>query len=59
VKVCGAEPLGGGRCELAEGHEGDHQRTSWPYGYGKPPMVFTWTDESQTRLADRQGSRFD
>lgn len=56
MKRCTAQPLGGGMCELAEGHGGEHQKTSWPDGYDQPPYVFTWTDESQQRLADEQGA---
>lgn len=49
---CTASPLGGGTCELAAGHEGKHRKKmmhTW----------FEWTDDSQRRLADEHGSRFD
>ncbi|MGE2733818.1 hypothetical protein [Mycolicibacterium vaccae] len=51
---CGRPALGGVRCELAPGHDGKHYR-SWPDREGG----FSWTDESQTALADRYASRFD
>lgn len=49
---CKAQPMGGGQCELGSGHEGKHRKMltyTW----------FEWTDESQARLADQHGSRFD
>lgn len=64
---CEAEPLGGGQCELDAGHELErkHEVTTWQYDYQHPENpprktgTFEWSDESQKRLADRHGSRFD
>jgi hypothetical protein len=59
VKRCASEPLGGGRCQLEVGHVGKHSKTSYPYGIEKGGVTFEWDDESQTRLARKQTSRFD
>ncbi len=56
---CKQSPMGGGRCELEQGHDGKHRRTSYPRGTERPPFVFEWTDESQTALIAKHGSRFD
>lgn len=56
---CKSFPLGGGQCELDAGHEGKHQRTSFPYGPEGKPFVFDWTDEGQRRLVNEHTSRFD
>lgn len=52
-RECKAQPLGGGQCELDEGHEGRHMRR---FRTGTP---FYWSDTSQRKLADKHGSRFD
>jgi hypothetical protein len=59
VKQCKQQPLGGGQCEREAGHDGKHMKTSYPYGPERDPFVFEWDDESQRRLADKHGSRFD
>lgn len=56
MDTCRSEPLGGGRCELAAGHDGKHRKTNWPYGPEGKPFVFEWDDESQGRLAERSGT---
>jgi hypothetical protein len=62
---CTAAPLGGGQCELQADHEGKHRKTMWRYDYldaGAPPTksgIFEWDNDSQTRLAYEQTSRFD
>lgn len=56
---CRVSSLGGGQCQLEAGHDGKHRKTSYPYGREGKPFVFEWTEESQRRLADKQGSRFD
>lgn len=53
VTQCESEPLGGGRCEREQGHEGKHGKRM-PSG-----RWFEWSDESQTRLASEKSSRFD
>jgi hypothetical protein len=56
---CKAQPLGGGQCQLAAGHDGKHKRTSYPYGPEGKPFVFEWSDESQRDLTAKYTSRFD
>jgi hypothetical protein len=66
MERCDRFTLTGSRCELGKGHDGKHAVTIRNYSrditsvpYGAPLWVFEWNDESQTRLADEQGSRFD
>ena len=44
---CKASPMGGGRCEREEGHEGKHAK-SLPSG-----RLFEWSDESQAKYSSR------
>jgi hypothetical protein len=48
---CKSFSFGGGRCELQDGHEGEHFR-AWRSGDGG----FSWTDQGQRRVADQWGS---
>lgn len=52
VSQCNNHALTGGRCELADGHDGGHQRT---YESG---FTLRWTEESKSKTPS-QGSRFD
>ena len=51
---CKASPMGGGSCELPEGHDGKHFRA-----FKHREGGFEWDDASQRRLADEHSSRFD
>lgn len=60
MKVCGRCPLGSGvGCQLAEGHEGKHKKTSYPRGPEGRPFVYEWTDEQMSALIAKHISRFD
>jgi hypothetical protein len=58
---CGRPSLGGGRCELEQGHEGKHSKRMWRYNYpDRTPIdagVFEWTEEGQQKLL--RGMRLD
>ena len=45
---CKASPMGGGRCEREEGHEGKHFRS-----FVNREGGFEWDDESQAKYSSR------
>lgn len=53
---CNRPSLGGGNCELEQGHEGKHRITRERQD---GPWVWEWTDEGQQKVMDKWGSRFD
>ena len=58
---CGRPSLGGGNCELPEGHEGKHSKRMYRYNYpDRTPIdagTFEWDEEGQQQLL--RGMRLD
>lgn len=52
LEQCSAYMATGGRCDLTEGHAGDHQKQY-------PTRLATWSDESQRDFIRKHASRFD
>ena len=48
AEQCSRYMLSGGRCDLEVGHEGEHEKQY-------PGWTARWTDEGQSRLAERTG----